>query len=114
LFLFGGILLILSSGPFLTADASLFAHTGHVALCKSAYIVMVPNVVSGYVSLVRTASVFHFRKALCLHLQGMAMESGRKAGDVLERQVKLMGKLPAATVPILVHTALFLGLANIT
>jgi hypothetical protein len=44
----------------------------------------------------------------------MAMESGRKAGDVRERHLKLMGKLPASTVPILVHTALFVGLANIT
>jgi hypothetical protein len=46
----------------------------------------------------------------------MAMESGTKAGGVneRERQLKFVEELPAATIPILIHTALLLGLANIT
>ncbi|XP_062213832.1 uncharacterized protein LOC133914861 [Phragmites australis] len=47
-------------------------------------------------------------------LKGKAMESGTSAGYFRERQLKLMEEFLGAKIPILVHTALFLGLEKIT
>ncbi|OEL38246.1 hypothetical protein BAE44_0000734 [Dichanthelium oligosanthes] len=47
-------------------------------------------------------------------LKGKAMESGTNAGHVRERKDKLMEEFLGSTIPILVHTALLLGLERIT
>ncbi|CAL4929198.1 unnamed protein product [Urochloa decumbens] len=47
-------------------------------------------------------------------LKGKAMESGTNAGRVRERKHKLMEEFLGSTIPVLVHTALLLGLEKIT